>query len=90
MFSANRRKLRTARMTVAVMAMLVRIVIDRTGVTEKFDFHLEYAPEAADSGGDEVVPSIFAALGEIGLKLEPAKGLREFVVIDHIERPSGN
>jgi uncharacterized protein (TIGR03435 family) len=36
-------------------------------------------------------PSIFDALEQqLGLKLERAKGSREFVVIDHIERPSPN
>jgi uncharacterized protein (TIGR03435 family) len=27
---------------------------------------------------------------QLGLKLEPAKGPREFLVIDHVERPSEN
>jgi uncharacterized protein (TIGR03435 family) len=31
-----------------------------------------------------------AALPKIGLKLEPAKGSGVFLVIDHVERPSGN
>jgi uncharacterized protein (TIGR03435 family) len=31
-----------------------------------------------------------AALPKIGLKLEPAKGVGVFLVIDHVERPSGN
>jgi uncharacterized protein (TIGR03435 family) len=36
-------------------------------------------------------PSIIAALQQqLGLKLEPAKGLREYLVIDHVGRPSEN
>ena len=34
--------------------------------------------------------SIFAALEALGLRLEPAKGRVEALVIDHVERPSEN
>jgi uncharacterized protein (TIGR03435 family) len=67
-----------------------RRVIDRTGIQEKFDFHLEYATSEASPSDDAALPSIFSELGRLGLKLEPAKGTREFMVIDHIERPSEN
>jgi bla regulator protein blaR1 len=35
-------------------------------------------------------PSVFSVVQDLGLKLEPAKGLVETLVIDHIERPSEN
>lgn len=45
----------------------------------------------ADPSDDLAGPSIFSVLEkQFGLKLEPAKGPRDFLVIDHVERPSGN
>jgi uncharacterized protein (TIGR03435 family) len=35
-------------------------------------------------------PSIFAAVEELGLKLEPIRVPREFIVVDRVERPSPN
>src|SRR5438309_11090481 len=84
--------------------VLDRPVIDKTGITGKFDIHLEFAPDAATPrflpGGDlagqagpasdPTVPSVFSVIQHLGLKLEPTDGPREFLVIDHVERPSEN
>jgi uncharacterized protein (TIGR03435 family) len=59
-------------------------VMDHTGLTGRYDLALEMP---APDGGE----SIFTAVQEqLGLKLEPAKGTVETLVIDHVERPSEN
>jgi uncharacterized protein (TIGR03435 family) len=79
-------------------------VIDETGITDKFTFILEFSidenmpGDARYLGPSNTEPSvtpraatIFTALQEqLGLKLEPAKAPREFIVIDHVERLSPN
>ena len=68
-----------------------RPVFDKTGLTGKYDYKLEYAPEDAQADPDSSAPSIFTAVQEqLGLKLESAKGPVEILVIDHAERASGN
>jgi uncharacterized protein (TIGR03435 family) len=80
-------------------ARLDRPVIDKTGVSGRFDFHLEFSanpltavrkpgtPEPSDTAG----PSIFVALKEqLGLKLERAKGPVQVLVVDRVQKPSSN
>jgi uncharacterized protein (TIGR03435 family) len=36
-------------------------------------------------------PTIFGAMqDQIGLRLSPDKGLVEFLIIDHVQKPTGN
>jgi uncharacterized protein (TIGR03435 family) len=88
---------------------LDRIVINKTGITGRFEFHMEFSPDEATAGinsmrgpdGPVVTPgsasdppggaSIFTAIQEqLGLKLESAKGPREFLAVDRVERPTEN
>jgi uncharacterized protein (TIGR03435 family) len=71
-------------------ARVDRPVVDKTGIEDKFDFHLEFAPNGADPSDERTAQSIFSALAEIGLRLEAAKGPRDYLVIDHVEEPTGN
>ena len=65
------------------------IVHDETGLAGKYDFVLEWAPDENDQ--HDTRPSLFTAVsGQLGLRLERAKGLVKAMVIDHIERPSAN
>jgi uncharacterized protein (TIGR03435 family) len=79
-------------------SILDRPVIDRTGLTGRYDFDLEWkvdgtqtdrgpVPPGADSNDK---PDIFSAIRELGLRLEPARTPVEVLVIDHVERPDEN
>ena len=81
------------------VSMLGRNVIDGTGLAGAFDIHLTWAMDSAGARTGAIYnpppdlagPSIFTALQEqLGLKLESTKGPVEVLVIDHIEKPSGN
>ena len=81
-----------------------RLVLNKTGIPDAdvFDIALEYGAdreawvEMQQMGflpltfNDPLGPTIFEALGKLGLTLEPSKGSREFIVIDSIERPAPN
>jgi bla regulator protein BlaR1 len=88
----------------ALSNTLNRHVFDKTGVTDKFILHLQFAHDETTPGNfppDMVErmfppsdvpsgPSIFTVLEGLGLKLEPTKGPQGIMVIDHAERPSEN
>lgn len=83
-----------------------RIIVDKTGLVGNYDFTIQFTPEQGgmqlapnDAPGsasslppsEPGAPSIFTAVQEqLGLKLESGKGPVEIIVIDHVERPSGN
>jgi uncharacterized protein (TIGR03435 family) len=62
-----------------------RLVIDKTGLTERYDFTLEFKHESTPD--DDPAPSLFDALQEqLGMKLEAAKAPFDVLVIDHAEK----
>lgn len=68
-----------------------RPVFDKTGLDGYYDFVLNWSPSNAPPDAATLGPSIFTALEEqLGLKLQPAKALIDFLVIDSAERPAGN
>jgi uncharacterized protein (TIGR03435 family) len=78
--------------------VLGRSVIDRTGFTSLFDVQLDFVPDETTPAMPPPPPgsgisgvSIAQALQEqLGLRLEPAKGPVEVIVVDQAERPSAN
>jgi bla regulator protein blaR1 len=91
-----------ANMIPMLSRFLGRTVVDKTGLTGKFDISLEWTPDESQAmqfapdgpkppPPDAAGPSIFTALQEqLGLKLESQKGPVEIFVIDGAEKPSEN
>jgi uncharacterized protein (TIGR03435 family) len=68
-----------------------RVVVDRTGLTDYYDFSLNFAPSNLPADTANAQPSVYTAIqDQLGLKLEPSKGLVDFLVVDRAERPSQN
>jgi uncharacterized protein (TIGR03435 family) len=72
----------------ALATYLDRPVLDKTGFADAIDFDMRYTPD--QNPGNATGPSIFTAVQELGLKLEPLKSPVEVLVIDHVERPTPN
>jgi uncharacterized protein (TIGR03435 family) len=80
---------------------LNRPVINKTGLTGRYDIDLHYAPGSGQAPPVETVESaqrdssseasLFTAIQEqLGLRLESTKGPVEMLIVDHIERPRAN
>jgi uncharacterized protein (TIGR03435 family) len=69
-----------------------RVVIDRTGLSGRYEFTVRFASPTSTAGtAADDRPELFTALREqLGLSLEPARAPVDTLVIDHIERPSEN
>jgi uncharacterized protein (TIGR03435 family) len=88
--------------------VLDRQVIDKSGITGRFDIHLELSgsdlapnstgigsrapgdPGATGTAADPAGSATFAAVQRLGLRLNSAKGSADYLVIDHVEKPSEN
>jgi uncharacterized protein (TIGR03435 family) len=79
-------------------SVLDRPVVDRTGLTGRYDFDLEWAPDETQFGGsipaataDAAASPLFTAMQEqLGLRLYATKAPVPALVVDAVERPSAN
>jgi uncharacterized protein (TIGR03435 family) len=79
-------------------AVLDRPVVDKTGLTGRYDFDLEWAPDesqfqgeiAAASADASAAPLFTAIQQQLGLKLIATKGPVGALIVDKAERPSAN
>jgi uncharacterized protein (TIGR03435 family) len=69
-----------------------RPVTDQTHIQGFYIFTLEWTPDDLKGSSSDAArgPSIFTALQELGLKLEPQKAPVEIIVVDSAEKPTGN
>jgi uncharacterized protein (TIGR03435 family) len=90
-----------ARMVGTLQRYFASPIIDKTNLTGLFDFTIRFnhdglvnfdgmpfsmSPiEAADP-----VPTLFTAIQDLGLKLEPTKGPVEVLIIDSVQKPTPN
>jgi len=80
-------------------------VVDRTGLTGSYDFVLKFGPRGMPNASEATpdssavpiapdpsgAPDLFTAnQQQLGLKLVSGKGPVEVIVIDYVEKPSGN
>jgi uncharacterized protein (TIGR03435 family) len=94
-----------ADMLSAPLVNLGRPVVDKTGLTGDYNMMLEYkftpppppggpaapGPSAASAPDDLLPASLGTALQEqFGLKLQPAKGMTDVLIVDQAEKPKGN
>jgi uncharacterized protein (TIGR03435 family) len=70
-----------------------RPVLDKTGLTGRFDFLMEFTaqrPLGADDQPGSGPTFLEAVKEQLGLKFEPTAGPVDVLVVDHIEEPSPN
>jgi uncharacterized protein (TIGR03435 family) len=78
-----------ADLAAALAGVVERAVVDRTGVAGAFDLDLRFTKDGVAGGVAGDAPSVFSAVQEqLGLKLEPARGPVDVLVIDSVERPT--
>ena len=67
-------------------------VVDKTGLTGRYDFTLRYTiDESRLSPEANAAPGLFTAMEEqLGLRLAPVKAAVDVLVIDKVERPGAN
>ena len=67
-----------------------RVVVDKTGLSERYDVKLDWTPDSALAEEDSAPPLFTAIQEQLGLKLDAAKEPVPVLGIDHIDAPSAN
>jgi uncharacterized protein (TIGR03435 family) len=88
-----------------MQAVMDKPVVDQTGLTDRYDFTLNWTPDdsqfaqfrgtgvtvPAATDDPNAPPGLYTAIQEqLALKLDPVKAPTDVIVIDHVEKPSAN
>jgi uncharacterized protein (TIGR03435 family) len=92
-----------AELAAGLSTLVARVVQDRSGRTDRFDFTLRWTPDQISPGlerkaramglppVDPEGPALFTAIREqLGLRLDAQKGPVDVLVVDRAERPKAN
>jgi uncharacterized protein (TIGR03435 family) len=80
-------------------AVLDRPVVDKTNLSARYDFDLEWTPDDTQFGGNlppvppqnAVKPDLFAALQQqLGLRLDSSRAAIDAIVIERVQKPTEN
>jgi len=63
-----------------------RPVLDKTGLTGRYDFTLEYAPDGSPAEVSGSFPTFRSAIEQLGLKLQPSKAQLDVLIVESAER----
>ena len=76
------------------LGQLGRPVVDQTGLAGGYDFFLDYLPDPPpakelppDASGPDFVDAVKS---QLGIQLLRQKSNIDYVIVDHVERPSPN
>jgi len=74
-----------------LLSRVDRPIIDRTGLTGRYDLQLKWTTDDGHSTDPDAPPGLFTAIQEqVGLKLEPVRAMADVLVIDKVKRPGAN
>jgi uncharacterized protein (TIGR03435 family) len=89
-----------ARMVGSLQRYFASPIIDKTNLPGLFDFTIQFShaglvnfdgmPFSIPIEAADPVPTLFTAIQELGLKLEPDKGPLEVLVVDSVQKPTKN
>ena len=81
----------TADLALNLQLVVDRPIVDRTGLTGRYDFVLRYTMDETHATDPNAPPGLFTAIREqLGLKLDAVKAPTQVLVVDSVQQPKEN